>query len=64
VLRPELVIADEPTTSLDVLVEAQILSILADLRRNFDTALLLITHNLGIIAEACDRLAPPAREHP
>ncbi|HEX3812646.1 MAG TPA: ABC transporter ATP-binding protein [Mycobacteriales bacterium] len=57
VLRPALVIADEPTTSLDVLVEAQILSILADLRRNFDTALLLITHNLGIIAEACDRLA-------
>jgi peptide/nickel transport system ATP-binding protein len=57
VLRPALVIADEPTTALDVLVEAQILSILADLRRNFDTALLLITHNLGIIAEACDRVA-------
>jgi peptide/nickel transport system ATP-binding protein len=43
VLRPKLVIADEPTTALDVLVEAQILSILADLKRNFDTALLLIT---------------------
>ncbi len=57
VLRPALVIADEPTTSLDVLVEAQILSILADLRANFDTGLLLITHNLGIIAEACDRVA-------
>jgi peptide/nickel transport system ATP-binding protein len=57
VLRPALVIADEPTTALDVLVEAQILSILADLRRNFDTALLLITHNLGIIAEACDQVA-------
>jgi oligopeptide/dipeptide ABC transporter ATP-binding protein len=40
-----------------VLVEAQILRILADLRRNFDTALLLITHNLGIVAEACDRVA-------
>ena len=57
VLRPKLVIADEPTTALDVLVEAQILSILADLKRNFDTALLLITHNLGIVAEACDRVA-------
>ncbi|MGH3327066.1 MAG: ABC transporter ATP-binding protein [Streptomycetales bacterium] len=57
VLRPAFVIADEPTTALDVLVEAQILGILADLRRNFDTALLLITHNLGIVAEACDRVA-------
>ena len=57
VLQPTLVIADEPTTALDVLVEAQILSILADLKRNFDTALLLITHNLGIVAEACDRVA-------
>ncbi len=57
VLRPKLLIADEPTTSLDVIVEAQILSILADLRENFGTALLLITHNLGIVAEACDRVA-------
>ena len=57
VLRPKLVVADEPTTALDVIVEAQILGILADLRENFDTALLLITHNLGIVAEACDRLA-------
>jgi oligopeptide/dipeptide ABC transporter ATP-binding protein len=57
VLRPKLVVADEPTTALDVIVEAQILGILADLRKNFDTALLLITHNLGIVAEACDRLA-------
>jgi oligopeptide/dipeptide ABC transporter ATP-binding protein len=57
VLRPKLLIADEPTTSLDVIVEAQILSILADLRRDFGTALLLITHNLGIVAEACDRVA-------
>ncbi len=57
VLRPSLLIADEPTTALDVIVEAQILGILADLRANFDTALLLITHNLGIIAEACDRVA-------
>jgi peptide/nickel transport system ATP-binding protein len=57
VLRPKLVIADEPTTALDVLVEAQILSILGDLKRNFDTSLLLITHNLGIVAEACERVA-------
>src|SRR3954466_10714961 len=57
VLRPAFVVADEPTTALDVLVEAQIIAILNDLRRNFETALLLITHNLGIVAEACDRVA-------
>jgi oligopeptide/dipeptide ABC transporter ATP-binding protein len=57
VLRPKLLVADEPTTSLDVIVEAQILSILADLREEYGTALLLITHNLGIVAEACDRVA-------
>ncbi len=57
VMNPKVVVADEPTTALDVLVEAQILGILSDLRRNFDTAFLLITHNLGIVAEACDRLA-------
>jgi peptide/nickel transport system ATP-binding protein len=57
VLRPSFVVADEPTTALDVLVEAQIVQILNDLRRNFQTALLLITHNVGIVAEACDRVA-------
>jgi len=57
VLRPKLLVADEPTTALDVIVEAQILGILSDLKREFGTALLLITHNLGIIAEACDRVA-------
>ncbi|MDQ2676537.1 MAG: ABC transporter ATP-binding protein [Actinomycetota bacterium] len=57
VLEPSVVVADEPTTALDVIVEAQILGILADLRENFDAALLLITHNLGIVAEACDRVA-------
>jgi peptide/nickel transport system ATP-binding protein len=57
VLRPKLLVADEPTTALDVIVEAQILAILSDLRRNFDTALILITHNLGIVAESCDRVA-------
>ncbi|RZS91486.1 peptide/nickel transport system ATP-binding protein [Motilibacter rhizosphaerae] len=57
VLRPAVVVADEPTTALDVLVEAQILALLAELRRQSGTALLLITHNLGIVAEACDRVA-------
>lgn len=57
VLQPKLIIADEPTTALDVLVEAQILGILADLKANFDTALLLITHDLNIIAQSCDRVA-------
>jgi peptide/nickel transport system ATP-binding protein len=57
VLRPAFVVADEPTTALDVLVEAQIVQILNDLRRSFQTSLLLITHNVGIVAEACDRVA-------
>jgi peptide/nickel transport system ATP-binding protein len=57
VVRPAFVVADEPTTALDVLVEAQIVQILNDLRRNFQTSLLLITHNVGIVAEACDRVA-------
>ena len=56
-LRPKFIIADEPTTALDVLVEAQILRILADIRERFAPAILLITHNLGIVAEACDRVA-------
>jgi peptide/nickel transport system ATP-binding protein len=57
VLRPAFVVADEPTTALDVLVEAQILRLLATLRSEFDTSMLLITHNLGIVAETCDRVA-------
>ncbi|HET9442077.1 MAG TPA: ABC transporter ATP-binding protein [Acidimicrobiales bacterium] len=57
VLRPRLVVADEPTTALDVLVEAQILEILRDLAAADDIAVLLITHNLGIVAEVCDRVA-------
>ena len=56
-LRPKFIVADEPTTALDVLVEAQILRILADIRQQFHPAILLITHNLGIVAEACDRVA-------
>jgi peptide/nickel transport system ATP-binding protein len=56
-LRPKFIIADEPTTALDVLVEAQILGILADIRQTYAPGILLITHNLGIVAEACDRVA-------
>jgi peptide/nickel transport system ATP-binding protein len=56
-LRPKFIVADEPTTALDVLVEAQILRILSDIRQTFQPAILLITHNLGIVAEACDRVA-------
>lgn len=57
VLKPSLLVADEPTTSLDVIVEAQILEILQDLKRAASMSLLLITHNLGIVAETCDRVA-------
>jgi len=57
VLKPLLLVADEPTTSLDVIVEAQILEILEDLKRISNMSLVLITHNLGIVAEVCDRVA-------
>ena len=57
VLKPRVIIADEPTTSLDVIVESQILDILDRLRRDENVGLILITHNLGIVAETCDRVA-------
>jgi peptide/nickel transport system ATP-binding protein len=56
VMHPALVIADEPTTALDVTVQAQILALLADLRERFHTALLLITHDLGVVAESTSRV--------
>ncbi len=55
-LRPDLVIMDEPTTGLDVTVEAGVLDILEDLRREFHMAILYISHNLGVIARICDRV--------
>ena len=57
VLRPRLVVADEPTTALDTLVQAQILQLLRDLADEHGIAVLLITHNLGAVAETCDRVA-------
>lgn len=56
-LRADLVIADEATTSLDVIVEAQFLDLLKELRDEFDLTIVLITHNIGIVAELADRIA-------
>ena len=55
--RPQLLIADEPTTSLDVTIQAQILKLLRDLQKQFGISVILITHNLGVVAQTCDRLA-------
>ncbi|VDS10304.1 Oligopeptide transport ATP-binding protein OppD [Paracoccus haematequi] len=55
--RPKLLIADEPTTALDVTVQAQIMTLLADLQRDFGMAMILITHDLGVVAGACERVA-------
>lgn len=56
-LRAKLVIADEPTTSLDVIVEAKFLDLLKELRKEFGLTILLITHNIGVVAEVADRVA-------
>ena len=54
--QPSLLLADEPTTSLDVTIEAQVLQLLRDLRRELGLALVLVTHNLALVAELCDRV--------
>jgi len=56
-LRAKLVIADEPTTSLDVIVEAKFLDLLEELQKEFGLTILLITHNIGVVAEVADRVA-------
>ena len=55
--RPALLIADEPTTNLDVTIQAQILELMKDLQRKYGLSILLITHNLGVVAQMCNRVA-------
>ncbi len=55
--QPDLIIADEPTTALDVTIQAQILELLGELNRDLGTAIILITHNLGVVARTCQRVA-------
>ncbi len=54
---PKLIIADEPTTALDVTIQAQVLKLMGNLKTEFNTAMLLITHDLGVVAEVCDNVA-------
>jgi oligopeptide transport system ATP-binding protein len=56
-LEPALIIADEPTTALDVTVQAQVMDLLAELRRELDMGLILITHDLGVVADVADKIA-------
>jgi peptide/nickel transport system ATP-binding protein len=55
--RPKLILADEPTTALDVMVQAQVLALLADLVRDMNLGMILITHDLSVLAQTCDRAA-------
>ena len=55
--NPRMIIADEPTTALDVTIQAQVLALMRKLREEFSTAMLMITHDLGIVGEICDRVA-------
>ncbi len=55
--NPQLIIADEPTTALDVTIQAQVLDMMSDLKRKLKTSMILITHDLGVVAETCDKVA-------
>jgi peptide/nickel transport system ATP-binding protein len=55
--NPKLLLADEPTTALDVTIQAQVLEIIRKLQRQFNTSMILITHNLGVVADICDKVA-------
>ncbi|OPJ56482.1 ABC transporter ATP-binding protein [Alkalithermobacter paradoxus] len=55
--NPQLLIADEPTTALDVTIQAQVLEMMKNLKKEFETAMILITHDLGVVAEVCDKVA-------
>lgn len=55
--NPNLLIADEPTTALDVTIQAQVLKLMRNLKEEFNTAMILITHDLGVVAETCDKVA-------
>ncbi len=55
--EPDLLLADEPTTALDVTIQAQVLELMSNLQKNLNTAMLLITHDLGVVAETCDSVA-------
>ncbi len=57
VCNPKLLIADEPTTALDVTIQAQILAMICDLQRKYGTSVIMITHDLGVVAETCDKVA-------
>ena len=54
---PELLLADEPTTALDVTIQAQVLNLINELKKKYDTSMLLITHDLGVVAQTCDKVA-------
>jgi peptide/nickel transport system ATP-binding protein len=55
--NPELLIADEPTTALDVTIQAQVLALMADLKEKLNTSMIMITHDLGVVAATCDKVA-------
>ncbi len=55
--NPDLLLADEPTTALDVTIQAQVLDLIGDLRKKYNTAMLLITHDMGVVAQVCDDVA-------